>query len=91
MIRYRICSLTAWNDELMSDTEIGEGLFTRLRKTRKSLAGALLGVFSGSEGDIDASLLDDIEDQLILSDLGVEVSREVVDILRNRTENRRNW
>ena len=56
-------------------------LFLRLAKTRNFLIEGLHRV-SPRGGDIDAGVLDDIEDQLILADLGVEVIREVVDRLR---------
>ena len=58
-----------------------QSLFLRLAKTRDFLTEGLHSVISRG-GDIDAGMLDDIEDQLILADLGVEVSREVVDRLR---------
>ena len=88
MIRYRIGTLAAWDNSRMINTKKTEGLFSRLGKTRESLTGALLRVFSVSEGEIPAVVFDGIEDQLILGDLGVEVSREVVGTLRNRTGNR---
>ena len=60
-----------------------QSLFLRLAKTRNFLTEGLHSVISRG-GDIDAGMLDDIEDQLILADLGVEVSREVVDRLRTK-------
>jgi fused signal recognition particle receptor len=57
-----------------------QNLFLGLAKTRDFLTGSLHSVISRG-GDLDVGMLDDIEDQLILSDLGVEVSREVVDRL----------
>jgi len=65
-----------------------QSLFLRLAKTRDFLTGSLHSVI-GRGGDIDAGMLDDIEDQLILADLGVEVSREVVDRLRTNIRLRR--
>ena len=65
-----------------------QSLFLRLAKTRNFLTEGLRSVISRG-GDIDAGMLDDIEDQLILADLGVEVSREVVDRLRTNIRARR--
>ena len=65
-----------------------QSLFLRLAKTRDFLAGGLHSVISRG-GEIDAGMLDAIEDQLILGDLGVEVSREVVDRLRTNIRARR--
>ena len=65
-----------------------QSLFLRLAKTRDFLMGGLHSVISRG-GEIDADMLDDIEDQLILADLGVEVSREVVDRLRTNIRMRR--
>ena len=65
-----------------------QSLFLRLAKTRNFLTEGLHSVISRG-GDINAGMLDDIEDQLILADLGVEVSREVVDRLRTNIRARR--
>lgn len=65
-----------------------QNLFSRLAKTRDFLTGGLHSVISRG-GDINAVMLDDIEDQLILADLGIEVSREVVNRLRNNIKVRR--
>jgi fused signal recognition particle receptor len=63
-------------------------LFLRLAKTREFLTEGLHSIISRG-GEIDAGMLDAIEDQLILGDLGVEVSREVVDRLRINIRARR--
>jgi fused signal recognition particle receptor len=65
-----------------------QSLFLRLAKTRDFLVGGLHSVISRG-GEIDAGMLDAIEDQLILGDLGVEVSREMVDRLRTNIRARR--
>jgi fused signal recognition particle receptor len=59
-----------------------ESLFLRLEKTRDFLTRSIQSAISGS-GEIDIGMLEDIEDQLILADLGIEVSREIVGRLRN--------
>jgi fused signal recognition particle receptor len=67
--------------------ETGENLFVRLRgglgKTRHGLAG-----FLGALGQkkIDRDLLDDIEAQLLMSDMGVTVTQEVVSELTQGLE-----
>ena len=65
-----------------------QSLFLRLAKTRDFLTEGLRSVIPRG-GDIDEGMLDDIEDQLILADLGVEVSRDVVDRLRTNIRARR--
>jgi len=67
--------------------ESGENLFARLRgglgKTRSGLAG-----FLGALGQkkIDRDLLDDIEAQLLMSDMGVTVTNEVITELTQSME-----
>ena len=60
-------------------------LFSRLAKTREFLSEGLSNAVSKG-GAIDIGVYEEIEDQLILSDLGTEVSREVVDRLRKKSK-----
>ena len=60
-------------------------LFSRLAKTREFLSEGLSNAVSRG-GSIDVGVYEEIEDQLIMSDLGVEVSREVVDRLRKKSK-----
>ncbi len=62
-------------------TSRGDGLFARLGKTRKSLTDGLKSLFSGRTALEDQDF-DDIEDQLILADMGAAVSARVVESLR---------
>jgi fused signal recognition particle receptor len=62
----------------------GDGLFAKLGKTRKSLTDGLKGLFSSST-TLDAAAFDDMEDRLIMADMGGEASARVVDALRART------
>lgn len=66
----------------------GGDLFATLGKTRRSLKEGLLGLFRGSStlGDAD---FDELEDRLILADMGVEASRRVVDALRKSARGER--
>jgi len=60
------------------------GLFTRLRKTRESLAANLSGLFRSGSAALDDAAFDDLVDQLILADLGVEASTQIVAALRRQ-------
>ena len=73
---------------MTSDTE-SSGLFARLKKTRTSLAGGLAGLFGGSRVHFDDGVYDDLEDQLLMADLGVEASTVVVSALRERVRTTR--
>ena len=58
-----------------------------LAKTRAALSNTLDEVFSGF-GDIDDDFYDELEETLILADLGVDTATKVVAELRNRAMNR---
>ena len=60
---------------------VSEGLFARLAKTRKNLTDGLLGVFKTAP-QLDDSLFDEIEDHLIMADLGVKTSQKILELLR---------
>ena len=62
----------------------GEGLFSRLSKTRKSLSAGLLGLFKG-DSRIEDSLFEDIEDQLLMADIGAQTSQLLVSGLREKS------
>jgi fused signal recognition particle receptor len=68
---------------MASDTE-SSGLFARLKKTRASLSGGLAGLFGGSRVHFNDAVYDDLEDQLLMADLGVEASTAIVSALRER-------
>ena len=56
------------------------GLFKRLGRTRESLFGGLSSLFAGNQ--LDESALEEIEDHLLLADVGVNVAGKIVDRLR---------
>ena len=58
-----------------------DGLFARLDRTRKSLFEGLSRSFGGARSPDDADF-DDLEERLILSDVGAAASARVVDALR---------
>lgn len=61
------------------------GLFGRLGKTRNGLFGGISSLFSGSK--IEDAVFDEIEDQLLVADVGVAVATRIVDRLRREASN----
>ncbi|MGC6389236.1 signal recognition particle-docking protein FtsY [Ewingella sp. S1.OA.A_B6] len=57
-----------------------EGFFARLKrslvKTKASLGSGFVGLFSGKK--IDDDLFDELEEQLIIADVGVETTRKII-------------
>ena len=60
------------------------GLFARLKKTRESLAANLSGLLQSGPVGLDDKAVDDLTDQLIQADLGVEASTQIVTALRQQ-------
>ncbi|MDD6262277.1 MAG: signal recognition particle-docking protein FtsY [Clostridiales bacterium] len=54
-----------------------------LKKTRENLGAALSSIFAGGK-KVDEETLDSLEEALILADLGVKLTSEVMDELRER-------
>jgi len=69
-----------------------EGLFARLkrglRKTQETLAAGVAAVL-GRAGEIDLQLYSDLEETLILADVGPAVAADLVERLRQRVERER--
>ncbi|MBN1904788.1 MAG: signal recognition particle-docking protein FtsY [Deltaproteobacteria bacterium] len=65
------------------------GFFSRLKqglkKTREGFTGRLDRLFLGKK-EIDAELLDELEEILFTSDLGVEASKELIELIREGVE-----
>ncbi|NKB75975.1 MAG: signal recognition particle-docking protein FtsY [Gammaproteobacteria bacterium] len=59
-----------------------EGLFSRLSKTRKAFSEGLFGFLERSSS-IDDDFFEELEDQLVLADLGADTSEEIVIRLRD--------
>jgi fused signal recognition particle receptor len=63
------------------------GFFTRLKsslsKTRKSFAQGMASIFLGKKS-IDAALIDGIETQLLLADIGVDATQSIIQDLTQR-------
>ncbi len=60
---------------------------TGLSKTRKAMSEALDAVFTG-HNEIDDDFFDELEESLILADLGVDTALKVVEEMRYRVRNR---
>ena len=82
------------NEEETNNTETkkGPGLFGKLMagldKTRKSLIGSVENVLN-SFATIDDDMFDELEEVLIMTDIGVETSTGIVDAVRQRVKKER--
>ena len=63
-----------------SKPEKAGGLFARLGKTRNGLFGGIANLFSGRQ--LDESIFEELEEQLLMADLGVSVTTRMIDALR---------
>jgi fused signal recognition particle receptor len=61
------------------------GLFGRLKKTRENLTTGLSGLFKRGV-KLDKFLYEEIEDQLIMADIGVEPAQRITDALREQAK-----
>lgn len=65
-----------------------KGLFDKLKdglaKTRKNIAGKIESVFKGRK--IDAETLEELEEALILADLGIKAATEITDFLKDKAK-----
>lgn len=66
--------------DLTSSAGEKSGLFKRLGRTRDGLFGGLSSLFAGNQ--LDESDLEEIEDHLLMADVGVSVAGKIVDRLR---------
>jgi fused signal recognition particle receptor len=73
------------------EAEPRKGLFRRFRerlsRSREALAGGLDRVFAGRR-EVDAALLEELEELLITADLGVETTLHLVQALQDRLKRR---
>lgn len=64
-----------------------EGFFSRLKKgllkTRQNVGSGFLGLFTGKK--IDDDLFEELEEQLLIADVGVETTRKIIDNLAAHT------
>ena len=68
----------------MTSNQEPSALFARLKKTRTALSDGLTGLFGGKRVTFDEDAYNDLEDQLIMADLGVAASAEAVAALREQ-------
>ncbi|MGA1562529.1 MAG: signal recognition particle-docking protein FtsY [Gammaproteobacteria bacterium] len=84
---------TAAPETLAQTEEPRAGFLTRLRdrlgKTRQAFASGLGDLFRG-RSSLDEDLLEELETQLLVADLGVQATTQVLDALRARPELKRN-
>ena len=59
-----------------------------LAKTRKAMANTVGGIFAGFTGAND-EFFDELEESMILADMGVETSTTAVELLRKRVKEQR--
>ena len=59
----------------------------RLVRTRKSLAGGIERLFLGRR-EVDAEVLDELEEMLITADLGVDTTLRLVEVIRDQVKRR---
>jgi fused signal recognition particle receptor len=75
----------------LEEEEPRKGLFRRFRerlsRSREALAGGLDRVFAGRR-EVDAALLEELEELLITADLGVETTLRLVQALQDRLKRR---
>lgn len=84
---------TVSNAPVLTDSEASEtskkGFFSRLKaglsRTRGQLADSLANLVLGSK-EIDDDLLEDIETQLLMADVGVNATRKIIDDLTDKAE-----
>lgn len=78
------------DDSLEENTEIKEkkGFFKRLKegltKTRNSIAQSFANVFTASE--IDDDFYDELEETLVMSDLGLDTTERIIDDLKEQVK-----
>ena len=75
--------------EETQDKPTKKGFFARLKsglsKTRSQLTGGIADLVLGSK-QIDDELLEDIETQLLMADVGVEATRRIIDDLTEKSD-----
>ena len=68
------------------------GLFKKfslgLKKTRESMSGAIESMLH-SYKDIDESLYEDLEEILVMGDVGINTAQEIVEKVRQRVKEKR--
>ena len=72
-----------------ADEKSKGGFFSRMKegltKSRKSLADGMVNILIGGK-EIDDELLEEVEEQLLVADIGVEATKTIITNLTERTE-----
>ncbi|WP_335955272.1 signal recognition particle receptor subunit alpha, partial [Acinetobacter guillouiae] len=72
-----------------TDEKSKGGFFSRMKegltKSRKSLADGMVNILIGGK-EIDDELLEEVEEQLLVADIGVEATKTIIANLTERTE-----
>ena len=76
-------------EEVQEETPTKKGLFARLKeglaKTRNNIVSGMDSLFSG-EGKIDEDFYEELEEILILGDIGVHTTENILDKLRSQVK-----
>lgn len=80
---------TARDSATQSDTSESSGWFSRMKsgltKSRKNLAEGMMNILVGGK-EIDDELLEEVEDQLLVADIGVDATQRIIKNLTEQTE-----
>ena len=75
-----LVSLPALEQQTEQERPTKEGFFARLKrslvKTKQNLGSGFIGLFRGKK--IDDDLFDELEEQLLIADVGVETTRKII-------------
>lgn len=79
---------TEQNDSETQEEEKKGGFFSRMKaglnKTRKSFTDSMVNILIGGK-EIDDELLEEVEEQLLVADIGVEATKTIIQNLTERT------
>jgi fused signal recognition particle receptor len=73
--------------EVVTKRRLFRRLYNRLSRTRDNLAGGISGLILGKK-TIDDELLEEIETQLLIADIGVEATQSIIEDLTARVSRR---
>ncbi|WP_111884933.1 signal recognition particle-docking protein FtsY [Acinetobacter sp. CFCC 11171] len=73
----------------IEDSKVKGGFFSRMKeglaKSRKNLADGMVNILIGGK-EIDDELLEEVEEQLLVADIGVDATKTIIANLTERTE-----
>lgn len=79
---------SAVSTQIEEETEAKGGFFSRMKqglsKSRKNLADGMVNILIGGK-EIDDELLEEVEEQLLVADIGVEATKTIITNLTERT------